>query len=62
MVTIATPKSTDTICAPECQESIDKLESVCNPTGGPIGTYTTTADDDVDHHPGDLQLGQYGGN
>ena len=41
------PKSTDTICAPECQESIDKLESVCNPTGGPIGTLTTTADDDV---------------
>ena len=39
------PKSTDTICAPECQESIDKLESVCNPAGGPIGTYTTTADD-----------------
>ena len=41
------PKSTDTICAPECQESIDKLESVCNPAGGTIGTYTTTADDDV---------------
>ena len=41
------PKSTDSVCAPECQESIDKLESVCNPAGGPIGTYTTTADDDV---------------
>ena len=41
------PKSTDSVCAPECQESIDKLESVCNPAGGPIGTYTSTADDDV---------------
>lgn len=38
-------KSTATTCAPECQESIDKLESVCNPAGGPIGKYTTTADD-----------------
>jgi len=41
------PKSTGSICAPECQQSIDKLESVCNPAGGPIGTYTSTADDDV---------------
>jgi hypothetical protein len=38
------PKSTDTTCAPECQESIDMLESVCNPAGGPIGNYTTVSD------------------
>lgn len=40
-------KSSATTCAPECQESINKLESVCNPAGGPIGKYTTTADDDI---------------
>lgn len=40
-------KSSATTCAPECQESIDKMESVCNPKAGPTGQYLTTADDDV---------------
>ena len=40
-------KSSAITCAPECQQSIDKLESVCNPAGGPLGTYKITADDQI---------------
>lgn len=40
-------KSTTTTCAPECQETINKLESVCNPSGGPLGTITVDNENDV---------------
>ena len=47
------PQSDANTCHVNCQEMIDKLESVCNPAGGPLGKYyqeedqntATTADD-----------------
>jgi len=32
------PKSDASTCHENCQESIDKVEAVCNPEGGPLGT------------------------
>ena len=31
------PQSDANTCHVKCQETIDKLESVCNPAGGPLG-------------------------
>ena len=38
------PQSTSTTCHELCQETIDKLESVCNPVQGPVGQFYTEDD------------------
>lgn len=40
-------KSTADTCAPECQETINKVESMCNPAGGPLGNWTQDDENDV---------------
>lgn len=41
--------TSDTVCAPECQESIDKLESVCNPSTGTLQSHSYDYDYDYDN-------------
>ena len=41
------PQSDANTCHVNCQEMIDKLESVCNPAGGPLGKYYQEEDQDT---------------
>jgi hypothetical protein len=38
------PMSSSTTCHENCQETINKLDSVCNPAGGGLGNYSTDLD------------------
>ena len=42
------PQSDANTCHVNCQETIDKLESVCNPAGGPLGKFYTDDNKDTD--------------
>ena len=41
------PRSDSSTCHVNCQESIDKLEAVCNPTEGPLGKFYLDEDQDT---------------